>query len=180
MEWNIITQKDVAAAQEARAAATEPPAADGADAGAGAPPAAPPGPPAPPPGTPTADDFWNRLMKAIPLVVIGGYLAASGVLTAITDPGRTEKIAFWLVFAFFLVITPLFHSRVLKVTRRRQLWISTVAFALWAFALGGPFDVTFGGWAPWMGSLAVICGAILIWVIDPASQEDAPVPLPVT
>jgi hypothetical protein len=168
MEWNIVTQRDVNAAVERQAESTA--ATEATD-----------GPPPPPAGTPTADDFWNRLMKGIPLPVIGGYLAASDILNSVTDTSsqRAREVAFWLVFLFFVTMTPLFAKRILKVTRRRQRMVSAAAFATWGFALGGPFDISFGWWAPWMGALAVILGATLLWVIDPASEKDDPIPVPV-
>ena len=43
------------------------------------------------------------------------------------------------VFIVMLLMTPFFLHLVQKVKKKRQLGISTVSFAVWAFALGGPF-----------------------------------------
>lgn len=192
-QWNIITERDVSAALEEPAPPSAPPAPSPEDdavvrppqppspSGGGTPAPAPPGPPPPPAGTPKADDFWNRLMKGIPLPVIGGYLATADILNSVTDDESqgAREIVFWLVYLFFGVITPLFARRVLGVIRRRQLVLSTVAFLLWGFALGGPFDISFAWWAPWIGGIAVICSAVLLMVIEPASARDDPVPVPI-
>lgn len=188
MEWNIVTQRDVDAAVRRltvdQAAAPEEVGPDPVDAGgqsAGADINRPAGGRAPgaPAGTPEPDDFWNRLMKGIPLAVIGGYLATTDILNSVTDDGsqRAREIVFWLVFLFFTIMTPLFARRILKVKRRRQLALSTAAFVIWAFALGGPFDISFDWWAPWMGGIAVICSALMLMVIEPAGEADELVPV---
>lgn len=176
MQWNIITQRDVTAANERLAPQSEttPPDSAGGAGGEGVTGTVPP-------GTPVADDFWNRLMKGIPLPIIGGYLAVTDILNSVTDDSSqsAREIVFWLVFLFFTIITPFFGRNVLKVTRKRQLTLSTAAFVIWAFALGGPFELTLSWWAPWMGGIAVICSAVLLMVIEPASDQDEPVPVPV-
>ena len=47
----------------------------------------------------------------------------------------------WELLAIFLILTPLYLCRVQKVMKISQLIISTVSFAVWVFALGGPFSL---------------------------------------
>jgi hypothetical protein len=93
--------------------------------------------------TPQApDDYRAKLMKYIPGEVVSLYVALEAVVkTSSTSPAQAQG-AYWLVFGVCLIGTPLYLWRLGKVHKSAQLLISTVAFAVWVFALGGPFD----GW----------------------------------
>jgi hypothetical protein len=49
------------------------------------------------------------------------------------------KVFQWSIFAIFCVLTPLYLLRIQKVKKISQHLISVLSFAVWAFALGGPF-----------------------------------------
>ena len=83
-----------------------------------------------------ADPYTTRLMKYVPSEVITAYVT---VEAAIKSAKATNLSLYWAVFLVLLVATPLYLWRVTKVTKGKQLAISTVAFAVWVFALGGPF-----------------------------------------
>jgi hypothetical protein len=117
-------------------------------------------PPAPPAGTPTADDYWNRLLKYIPIEVIGVYLAASDAVASVTGHTKRETVL-WIIFGVVLAVTPIYLRNVVGIVRPRQLIISAVAFAVWAFALGGPFAESWSGYESWMGALAIILSAFV-------------------
>jgi hypothetical protein len=105
--------------------------------------------------TPAADDFTSRLMKLVPIEVIGTYLAATALLDPVPNT-TNRKIVMWIVFGVMLVMTPLYLRRQAKVIRKKQLGVSAAAFAVWAFALGGPFQLAWSGYEVWMGGIAVI------------------------
>jgi hypothetical protein len=135
MSRAIITNRDIALA---RAKAQAVPAPPGGTISQG-PPSLPQG--APPPDGP--DDYPAKLMKYIPGEVVSLYVALEAVVkTSATNPAQAHG-AYWFIFSVCLIGTPLYLWRLGKVHKSVQLLISTVAFAVWVFALGGPFD----GWA---------------------------------
>lgn len=165
MNRNVVTDQDANALRDVRVASLEVPAL--------APSAAPAGP-APPAGTPTADDYWNRLLKYIPIDVIGVYLAATGAVSSVSGHTKREAVL-WIIFGVVLVVTPIYLRNVAGVVRSRQLAISAAAFAVWAFALGGPFAESWSGYEPWMGSLAIILSAFVFgaFKLAPLQQPQA-------
>jgi hypothetical protein len=102
-------------------------------------PAAGPGAPAKPAAAPAAvDEYADRLMKYIPGEVVSLFILLNGL--ASNAPEAIPKVPLqWFVFVFLLAGTWFYLWRVQKVTKRLQLVISTVAFAIWVFFLGGPF-----------------------------------------
>jgi hypothetical protein len=86
----------------------------------------------------TADDYKDRLMKYIPAEVVSLYLFLVGLLRTVNEQGLRAYLE-WGVFIVMLLMTPFFLHLVQKVKKKQQLGISTVSFAVWAFALGGPF-----------------------------------------
>src|SRR5215216_2441829 len=85
------------------------------------------------------DDFLDRLIKYIPADVIAAYLTIDNILKGgLKDPQRLPTYL-WAVFAILLILTPLYLWRVAGVTKWEQIGLSAVAFAVWVFALGGPF-----------------------------------------
>ncbi len=131
-------------------------------------------PPAPPAGTPTADDYWNRLLKYIPIEVIGVYLAATDAVASVTGHAKRETVL-WIIFGFVLAVTPIYLRNVAGIVRSGQLMISAVAFVVWAFALGGPFPESWSGYESWMGALAVILSAFVLGALKlpPLPQPEA-------
>jgi hypothetical protein len=85
---------------------------------------------------PPVDDYATRLVKYIPGEVLAVYVAMSSILAGAENPGTFLP---WAVFLFGFVSTPLYLARIGKV---KGLWhplVSTGAFFVWVFALGGPF-----------------------------------------
>lgn len=82
------------------------------------------------------DGYRDRLFKYIPGEIVTLYF---GLREALERSHHVPHALQWVVFAFCLVATPIYLWRVQHVAAWRQLFISTVSFAVWAFALGGPF-----------------------------------------
>lgn len=86
--------------------------------------------------TPQPDDYKSRLFKYIPSEVVALYLT----LEAIVLPSEEMSVGLhWFVFVIGIVAVILYLWRMQKVSKRTQLLISTVAFIVWIFAIGGPF-----------------------------------------
>lgn len=90
------------------------------------------------PPTITKDGYFDRLFKYIPAELVAGYIFVSGAAARLTDQSESLLLK-WILFAIFCMLTPLYLCRVQKVTRIQQHMISLLSFAVWCFALGGPF-----------------------------------------
>lgn len=82
----------------------------------------------------------ERIVKFMPVEIVSGYLFVIG-LVLLAPAGTLKVFAAWLVFTAGLVATPVFLFKRYKPERKKwpQVWVATVAFPLWAYALGGPF-----------------------------------------
>ena len=82
------------------------------------------------------DTYRERLIKYIPVEVIVLFVAAYGTGYAVlgTDP-LFPRIALWIVLVG-IIGTPLYLWKAGQVTDLVQLFISTLGFVLWVFALG--------------------------------------------
>jgi hypothetical protein len=96
-----------------------------------------------------ADEYVDRVIKLIPGEVVALYITLAGILAA---SGQNTSTIFWLIFIVCLIGTPLYLSKISKVGNVVQIVISTVAFAVWVFALGGPF-ATLSWYVPVYGAL---------------------------
>jgi hypothetical protein len=87
------------------------------------------------------DQAISRLIKYIPTEIISGYMLLSGIVDAASQSSNLRIPAAWLFFILGLMLTPLYLWKTGK-PEGVQWWhlvISTASFALWAYALGGPF-----------------------------------------
>ena len=109
------------------------------------------------------DDYKQKLYKYIPAEVIALYLTFDTLLRA---AGEEKGFLPWLVCGFCFLGTPLYLCRVAGVKRASQLAVSTVAFAVWAFALGGPF-AALSWYRPIYGGLLLPAYTFLIPIFGP-------------
>jgi hypothetical protein len=103
----------------------------------------------------TPDSFSARLVKYIPAEVITLYLTVDSILKPkLADAQLNHDFPFiqelhhiqWAVFLILLAGTPLYLIRVAGVSKRTQIIVATISFAIWVFAVGsgGPFTPLFG------------------------------------
>jgi len=84
------------------------------------------------------DGYLDRLLKYIPAEMVALWISLYGIASS-ASADIPFDIIIWLIFLGILVITPLYLYRLQKVNDSFQLTLSTIAFAVWVFALGGPF-----------------------------------------
>lgn len=82
--------------------------------------------------------FTDKLVKLIPTEIVGAYAVFAGMIEAAANP-NTKRIGFWVIFGSLLLLTPAYLSRISKVKNKLQLVVASLSFAVWAYALGGPF-----------------------------------------
>ena len=97
------------------------------------------------------DQFTDRLFKYIPAEVVVVYVFVEGLIRN-APAGVPRGKVLWGVFFFLLAGTWVYLNRVQNVSKKAQLVISTLAFAVWVFSLGGPFQ-SFSWYNPFYGSL---------------------------
>src|SRR5262249_35192731 len=91
---------------------------------------------------PRKDEYLDRLLKYVPVEVVALYVFLRATVEAAPE-GFPKLPVHWVLFALMLAGTWGWLARIQKVRKRRQLAISTGAFAIWAFALGQPFSGLF-------------------------------------
>lgn len=82
------------------------------------------------------DTYLSRLLKYIPTEIIALYLT---IRPLFATGGNNYIVLHWCFFFFGIIITPIYLKRMQNVNKISQLLISTFAFAVWVFAIGGPF-----------------------------------------
>lgn len=133
-----------------------------------------PGQPAEP-GAPDTSSYFEKLLLLIPSDMVAGYLALDGILKQ-SMPDITLWI-YWAVFGSMLFLTPLYiwfkptETTVLKCSARFRIVTGTLAFAVWVFALGGPFSATFNWYRPVFGSLLLVITTLAIPVFEKIAER---------
>jgi hypothetical protein len=116
-----------------------------------------------------ADQFFDRVIKYIPADVVGGWVAAMGIIgTAGPDPHRPTVL--WVAFAAGLLLTAAWTYVQTREPGKppavAQVVVATLAFAVWVFALGGPFT-TLDWYVQYYGSLLLIAFTLGVGLIVP-------------
>jgi hypothetical protein len=118
--------------------------------------------------------YLERVIKYIPSEVVAAYLALSGVLEGgmATNPESARAIS-WLVYIAGIVVTPLYLKSITRKRRgrRAQLIIACVAFAVWGYALGGPFRLS-NLYVPYIASVLLLVYTFAVGWYEPPAVAD--------
>ena len=115
----------------------------------------------------TPDSYRDKLVKYIPAEVVALYLT----LDVICRSNPTEGGLRWIILIFGCVVTPLYLWRIQRVRKPIQLVVSTAAFVVWTFALGGPF-VSLSWYKAIYGALLLPMFTFLVPLIDPGNEPN--------
>jgi len=124
-----------------------------------------------------SDGYLDRLIKYIPAEVIALYLGATNVVPT-TDSSYWS--ALWIITVLTALCTPVYMYFVTKADHQPTLWsqiiISSVAFPIWVFAIGGPFrHFSWYNEKHWIAAIAISFGTFAIGIHKP---KPAPAPQP--
>jgi hypothetical protein len=108
-----------------------------------------------------SESYLSRLVKYIPSEVIALYLTLDSILRSSDPTDPIYQRLYWGIFVFGLVATPLYQYRIQKLENWFQLLISTIAFAVWVIAIGGPF-VNLDWYKPLYGAILLPIVTFLI------------------
>lgn len=93
------------------------------------------------PGGQSQDDYLGRLAGYIPTEIVGLYLAASGVIPKANE----QEVVLWIVFAACWILTPIYLWYATNDPKKGplvlQIMLASIAFPVWVFAIGGPFEL---------------------------------------
>jgi hypothetical protein len=110
------------------------------------------------PGAGARDDFnsyLDRLVKMVPAEVVSLYLVGVGFIPK-TD---ALVLAGWAALCLIGLLALRTYGTAERRTGKSPQWgaiaISSIAFIVWVYTLGGPFE-TFGVHIPYVGSLLVL------------------------
>lgn len=87
--------------------------------------------------------FLENLVKLIPAEIIALYAVLSGFVPE-------DLVGQLFITIPLFAFTPFYMYFAMKVSKISQIVISSIAFAVWLFAIGGPF-VYFPWYEGWMG-----------------------------
>jgi hypothetical protein len=113
------------------------------------------------------DTYFDKVVKYIPADIVGAWVAVTGLLASTTEPSEG---LLWVAFAIGVILTAMWVWRQTTMTGRpvaiTQIAVSTVAFGVWVFALGGPFR-SLPFYSPLYGSVVLILYTLLVALINP-------------
>lgn len=86
------------------------------------------------------DGYATRVTKYIPGEILAAYVSIGGVVSGIDDHQKRLVIA-WIVFSACFLSLPFYLSKMAdkRQPKRLHIFISLVAFTVWAYAIGGAF-----------------------------------------
>lgn len=117
------------------------------------------------------DGYFDKLMKYIPTEIVGAWIAITGLIKGTSDIPTNNIL--WILFFIFTALTFFYIRKQTFEPRKppaiKQIVISTIAFIVWVFALGEPFN-SFHFYKPVYGSISLILYNLIIPLINPDKQ----------
>jgi hypothetical protein len=105
--------------------------------------------------------YLDRLLKMIPAEVVSLYLVGSGLI----PEGQTIVLTIWAVVCLIGVVALRAYGTTDPTENKPPDWthvaISCVAFVIWVYSLGGPFEAQ-GLAVPYVGSLLVLAWTFFV------------------
>jgi hypothetical protein len=125
----------------------------------------------PPPNGLRADEsYFEKLLRYIPADIVAGYVALNGI---IVGEAGNSPILQWIVFGALLVLSPLYMCYMktqppgIALNKTFPCLVSALSFAVWVFALGGPFAAQWPTlYTPVYGSVLLILTTLTIPVLE--------------
>jgi hypothetical protein len=107
------------------------------------------------------NSYLDRLLKMIPAEVVSLYLVGSGLV----PKDQYIALTVWAVVCLAGVVLVRAYGTADPANNKPTDWvhvaISTAAFVIWVYSLGGPFTA-FNLYVPYLGSLLVLAWTFLV------------------
>lgn len=120
-------------------------------------------------GSPQApDDYLGRLAKYIPAEIVGLYVA---MIAAASPKHPSYQTILWVIFALNALLVPVYMWIVTsRDPAKKPLWmqivLATIAFPVWAFAMGGPF-AQFSWYQGWIATILLMFVTVVFGIAQP-------------
>jgi hypothetical protein len=120
--------------------------------------------------TPVNDEFWQKVVKTIPVIVVSAYTAAAAIILSLPEEGRRLTFAIAVLIGLaatvgeFTIIRRLNLSdpdRGKRAAARVQVGVGVLAFAVWSYAQAD-WAVEWGIFQGAIAALLVILMALII------------------
>lgn len=113
------------------------------------------------------DGYFDRILKYIPADVVGAWIAVTGII----PKKEAHRLVPWIALLVGIAATALWTWRQTTVRDQArpavtQIAIASIAFLVWVFALGWPFD-TRDWYRGYYGALALIGYSLVVGAIVP-------------
>ena len=114
------------------------------------------------------DSYFDRLIKYIPSDIVAAWIFISSIFKASkSTPSQPGLLTLWITFFVGIAFTALWTwfqtDKPAFPKPVAQTVITTIAFAVWAYALGGPFPEWIPGfYKPVTGSLILVGYTLLV------------------
>ena len=114
--------------------------------------------------------YLERLVKMIPAEVVGLYLIGSGII----PEGQRVGLLVWSIVCLIGVVVVRAYGTADPEKNQTPQWssvlISSGAFVIWLYSLGGPFE-PFGWHVPFIGSLLVLVWTFFVPIVYKGTLE---------
>jgi hypothetical protein len=84
------------------------------------------------------NNYKDRLLKLIPSEIIAAYITLHGLIMGIDSIHKLQLM--WITVLLLFVLTPFYLYKVSMVTKKGQLFISSIGFLVWVFTTNPPID----------------------------------------
>ena len=92
---------------------------------------------------PALDTYFDRVVKYIPSDIVAAWVAVTGLVKS-ADDSVPRVTVLWICFVVGGLLTAAWTWKQTNVGGKpaaaKQIIVSTIAFGVWVFALGVPFD----------------------------------------
>jgi hypothetical protein len=116
------------------------------------------------------DTYFDKVVKYVPSDIVAAWVAATALISNARNIPKQTTL--WFAFAIGLILTAWWTWKQAAAPGRpppvTQAIVSTGAFVVWVFALGGPFAHVHG--QPVYGSLLLILYTLLAALITPKAR----------
>lgn len=122
---------------------------------------------------PKIDDYFSKMLKYIPTEIVGGWIAITGLIKSAN--GIPTNTILWILLIIFTVMTAAYILQQTHEPKKppavKQTTISSIAFIVWVFALGEPFN-SLPFYNPIYGSILLIVYNLTIPLINPIENKN--------
>lgn len=157
---NVITQADITSLLQSDRTGPAPATLDEAPPAGATPPTGGATPP-----VPTADTFLTKLLKFVPLEVLGTYLFIAGILDSNVESPSGRSWALGVLLLVTLVVSVPYNVRVLGVARWEQAAMSVAGLTVYVMSIGGWFATT-SWYEPYFGTIALAVFGLAVSVLQ--------------